>query len=82
MSDKENVIKGLEETEIMLTQAIDRGGEMAVIGACKCLNRVSDAIALLKEHKNEYGNDFSDAMLGKQELMYEGTDGEWHKKDW
>ena len=43
---------------------------------------VEDAIALLKEHKNEYENGFNDAMLGKQELMYEGTDGKWHRKDW
>lgn len=42
----------------------------------------TDVIALLKEHKSEYENGFNDAMLGKQELMYEGTDGKWHKKDW
>ena len=43
---------------------------------------LTDALVLLKEHKNEYENGFNDAMLGKQELMYEGTDGKWHKKDW
>lgn len=32
MIDREKVIKRLEETEIMLTQAVDRGGEMAVKG--------------------------------------------------
>ena len=37
---------------------------------------------LLKEQKAEYEKGFNDAMLGKQELMYEGTDGKWHKKDW
>lgn len=39
-------------------------------------------IILLKEQENEYEKGFNDAMLGKQELMYEGIDGEWHKKDW
>ena len=37
----------------------------------------------LKEVSSDaYENGFNDAMLGKQELMYEGTDGKWHKKDW
>ena len=49
--DREKVIKGLEETEIMLKQAVDRGGEMAVMGAFKCLNNVTDALALLKEQE-------------------------------
>lgn len=49
--DREKVIRGLEEAEIMLTQAVDRGGEMAVMGAFKCLNRVTDALTLLKEHE-------------------------------
>ena len=53
MSDKEKVIKGLEEAETMLTQAVDRGGEMSVTGAFKCLNRVTDALALLKEQETE-----------------------------
>lgn len=51
MADIEKVIKGLEEAEIMLIQAVDRGGEMAVMGAFKCLNRVTDALAMLKEQK-------------------------------
>lgn len=51
MIDREKVIKGLENTEIMLKQAVDRGGEMAVMGAFKCYNHVSDAIALLKEQE-------------------------------
>lgn len=51
MPDREKVIKGLEATEIMLKQAVDRGGEMAVKGAFKCYNHVSDAIALLKEQE-------------------------------
>ena len=49
--DREKVIKGLENTEIMLKQAVDRGGEMAVMGAFKCYNHVSDALALLKEQE-------------------------------
>jgi len=48
---REKVIKGLEETEIMLSQAVDRGGGMSVIGAFKCLNSVTDTIALLKEQE-------------------------------
>lgn len=51
MPDREKVIKGLENTEIMLKQAVDRGGEMAVMGAFKCYNHVSDALALLKEQE-------------------------------
>lgn len=43
---------------------------------------MDDVLNLLKEQKNEYENGFNDAMLGKQELMYEGTDGKWYKKDW
>lgn len=49
--DREKVIKGLEATEIMLKQAVDRGGEMAVMGAFKCYNHVSDAIDLLKKQE-------------------------------
>ena len=51
--DREKVIKGLEEAEIMLIQAVDRGGKMAAMGALKCLNRVTDAIALLKAQEAE-----------------------------
>ena len=51
MTDIEKVIKGLEGTEIMLKQAVDRGGEMAVMGAFKCYNHVSDALAMLKEQE-------------------------------
>lgn len=53
MADMEKVIKRLEEAETMLAQAVDRGGEMAVMGAFKCLNHVSDAIALLKEQDTQ-----------------------------
>ena len=55
MSDRETVIKGLEETETMLIQAVDRGGEMAVMGAFKCLNCVTNALALLKEQEPDNG---------------------------
>ena len=51
MHDIEKVIKGLEETEIMLSKAVDRGGEMSVMGAFKCLKRVTDTLALLKEQE-------------------------------
>ena len=36
----------------------------------------------LKEQENEYEKGFNDAMQDKRELMYEGIDGKWHKKDW
>ena len=35
-----------------------------------------------KAYDNGYVKGFNDAMQGKQELMYEGIDGKWHKKDW
>lgn len=35
-----------------------------------------------EEFKSAYEKGFNDAMLGKQELMYEGMDGKWHMKDW
>ena len=43
---------------------------------------MDDALNLLKEQKNEYEKGFNDAMLGKQESMYEGTDRKWYRKDW
>lgn len=46
------------------------------------IDEAENILALLKEQENEYENGFNDAMSGKQELMYEGTDGKWHKKDW
>ena len=36
----------------------------------------------LEEQENEYENGFNDDMQDKRELMYEGIDGKWHKKDW
>ena len=47
--DIKQVMNGLEEAETMLIRAVDRGGEMAVMGAFKCLNRVTEAITMLKE---------------------------------
>ena len=35
-----------------------------------------------EQYQKGYENGFNDAMLGKQELMYEGEDGKWYKKDW
>lgn len=66
MTDRDRVIKGLEETEIRLTHAVDRGGEMSEIGAFKCLNHVKCALSLLKEQEakpvivttNAYGTRF------------------------
>ena len=40
------------------------------------------AISLLKEQEVEYEKGYNDAMLDKQELMYESIDGKWYKKDW
>lgn len=45
-------------------------------------NAANEAVELLKEQEAEYENGFNDAMLGKQESMYEGIDGKWYKKDW
>ena len=39
-------------------------------------------LVLLKEQRYEYEKGFNDAMQDKRELMYEGIDGKWHKKDW
>ena len=51
--DREKVIKGLEEAETMLKQAVDRGGEMYVYTAFKCYNHVSDALSMLKEQESK-----------------------------
>lgn len=56
MIDREKVIKGLEEAEIMLEQAADRGGEMAVMRAFKCYNHVFDALVLLKKQEKQIKN--------------------------
>ena len=64
MAELEKVIKGLEEAEIMLAQAVNRGGEMAVMQAYKCENRVRDALELLKEQRA--------TMVIESENMYPG----------
>lgn len=51
--DREKIIEGLEDTQVKLTMAVDRGGEMSVMSAFNCLNNVTRAIALLKEHEHE-----------------------------
>lgn len=43
---------------------------------------IDDGLTLMKEHEGEYERGFNDAMMGKQDLMYEDVDGKWHKKDW
>ena len=82
MPDREKVIKGLEELYGFLFREYANipAEESKIYYERTCAIR--DAISLLKEQENEYENGFNDAMLGKQELMYEGTDGKWHKKDW
>ncbi len=75
MPDREKVIKGLEDIQ----KHLDTGYSFAIPWKSELIR---DALAMLKELENEYENGFNDAMLGKQELMYEGTDGKWHKKDW
>lgn len=82
MIDREKVIKGLEELEgFLFKEYTNIKAEESKIYYDR-FKSLSDAIEMLKEHKNEYEKGFNDAMLGKQELMYEGTDGKWHKKDW
>ena len=73
MTEREKVIIGLEKFKTDFKPFCGNGSDW---------ERVDDAIALLKEQEAEYEIGFNDAMLGKQELMYEGTDGKWHKKDW
>lgn len=77
--DGEKVFKGLDEAWHSLDEWSINGTPFDIQIV---LDQIYDALELLKEWGNEYENGFNDAMLGKQELMYEGTDGEWHKKDW
>ena len=73
MTEREKVIIGLEKFKTDFKPFCGNGSDW---------ERVDNAINLLKEQEAEYEIGFNDAMLGKQELMYEGTDGKWHKKDW
>lgn len=82
MPDREKVIKALEHCKdnqyVNDCNECDYGGKTGMF----CIRMIDDVLALLKKHKTEYENGFNDAMLGKQELMYEGIDGKWYKKDW
>ena len=86
MIDREKVIKGLERCKLYNKVNCDKcpydyngRGD----GKSECTAELaSDALALLKEQENEYEKGFNDAMQDKRELMYEGIDGKWHKKDW
>ena len=84
MADWEKVKKGLENC----LKGFDCPPECPYLHDCHDLMKpmfvelAKDAYDLLKEQEKEYEKGFNDAMLGKQELMYEGVDGKWHKKDW
>ena len=82
MTDREKVIKGLEYhlKELSVGKTCF---ECNYCGDNPCeIHLITDALALLKDQENEYEKGFNDAMQDKQELMYEGIDGKWHKKDW
>ena len=72
MTDRDTIVKGCENWIKY------HKGENLILG----FNAVEELLAVLKDQENEYEHGFNDAMLGKQELMYEGADGKWHKKDW
>ena len=81
--DMENVIKGLAGiNDYFFDVYRNNTDSYKCEKAQEYSDVVIDAIALLKEQKAEYEKGFNDAMLGKQEAMYEGIDGKWHKKDW
>ena len=81
MTDLERVLQGLDCVSGFghcLQSEAFAGGICAY-----CMKEIAKkAKELLKEQEKEYEKGFNDAMLGKQELMYEGIDGKWHKKDW
>lgn len=86
MIDREKVIKGLEictniSPDGCLRCPYKDEKDETYSGLCEQVLK-HDAFYLLKEQENEYENGFNDAMLGKEKLMYEGTDGKWHRKDW
>ena len=47
-----------------------------------CANCDVDEKNVLNELESDYERGFNDAMLGKQDLMYEDLEGRWHRKDW
>ena len=49
--EREKVINWLEDAQVLLAKAVDRGGEMAVMSAFNCHNNVTRAIAFLKEQE-------------------------------
>jgi len=84
MIEREKVVKGLECCIAnMHNNCPYKSTDEGIDKVTSCTTYLmKDALALLKEQKAEYEKGFNDAMLGKQELMYEGIDGKWHKKDW
>ena len=89
MADREKVIKGLECAETMLRQAVDRGGEMSVMVAFRCMNRVSAALALLKvqeqivrcKHCRHYNTECCSDGYGWCHRRDFGTNDEWYCAD-
>ena len=79
--DSENVIKGIELCEIGSNDRCYET-ECPYYGQGCTEDLKNDILELLKEQRHEYEKGFNDAMQGKLELMYEGIDGKWHKKDW
>ena len=80
--DREKVIKGLEELYgFLFREYANIPAEESKIYYDR-FKSLRDAISMLKEQRYEYEKGFNDAMQGKRELMYEGIDGKWHKKDW
>ena len=78
MHDRDSIINDLNVAKLILCNPHMLTPEMCIrIGQA-----VTNALALLKDYKNEYEKGFNDAMWSKQELMYEGVDGKWYKKDW
>ena len=81
MPNREKVIKGID----ICFQRFHCGEDCPYYNDAKsgCMEQLrEDVLSLLKEQEDEYENGFNDAMLGKQEFMYEGVDGKWYKKDW
>ena len=84
MTDREKVIGLLQETAEYFRECRSNASfaSKAENYFWELQNAANEAVELLKEQKAEYEKGFNDAMLGKQEAMYEGIDGKWHKKDW
>ena len=78
MTDREYayIVSRTLENKIAFAESYNQNTLLVTLGVLK------DILALLKEQENEYEKGFNDAMQDKRELMYEGIDGKWHKKDW